>query len=421
GEDRDDARLDEASTLPPEELKALLAYFREGGRENLKALLRRLACHTGVELDAPAPQEVPRMAGYWPGEGAVPVERLKAQLEPGRPVIPILFYRAGLLAADTAPIDELCKALAARALAPAPIFVPSLKDREAATFVRCVLTDLSPAAIITTTAFAANDGTTSPLDGVDAPLLQAMIATTRREAWAENPRGLGPADLAMHVVLPELDGRVLIGALAFKDALPKDEALGFTAFASRPEPDRVAAVADRVAALVRLQQTPRARRRVAVILPDYPGAGGRTGYAVGLDVPASVLALLCDLDDAGYALADVPTSSPALLACLEDGTGVPALSRADYATLLAELPPEIAAEIDAAWGGPEDDPDFRDGAFCFRAAHFGNVTVALPPDRGSARDRRADYHDPTLPPRHALLAFGLWLQHRVGAHALLHL
>jgi hypothetical protein len=32
GEDRDDKRLDEASTLPPNELAALLCYFREAGR-----------------------------------------------------------------------------------------------------------------------------------------------------------------------------------------------------------------------------------------------------------------------------------------------------------------------------------------------------------------------------------------------------
>src|SRR3977135_406859 len=34
GEDRDDPRLDAASTLPLDELKALLQFFREGGREN---------------------------------------------------------------------------------------------------------------------------------------------------------------------------------------------------------------------------------------------------------------------------------------------------------------------------------------------------------------------------------------------------
>src|SRR5262249_52844982 len=43
GEDRDDPRLADASTLPPHELATLLRYFREGGCENLRAQLRRLA------------------------------------------------------------------------------------------------------------------------------------------------------------------------------------------------------------------------------------------------------------------------------------------------------------------------------------------------------------------------------------------
>jgi cobaltochelatase CobN len=89
--------------------------------------------------------------------------------------------------------------------------------------------------------------------------------------------------------------------------------------------------------------------------------------------------------------------------------------------LLGQLPDAIADAIEAAWGVPESDPDFRDGSFRFRAAQFGKVVVALPPDRGNTHDRRADYHDATLPPRHALLAFGLWLQHEKRAHALLQL
>jgi cobaltochelatase CobN len=421
GEDRDDPRLFEASTLSPDHLQILLRYFREGGPANLGGLLRYLARNAGYALDVPKPARVPRMAGYAPGKGAVPLHRLRSEIATGLPLVPVIFYRAALLAGDTAPIDALCGALTARSLTPAPLFVPSLKDKEASVFVRETLEALSPDAIVTTTAFAASDGVTSPLDGTDAPVLQAVTATTRREAWTENPRGLGPADLAMHVVLPELDGRVLTGALAFKDALPKDDALGFTAFASRPEPDRIDAVADKIAALVRLQQTQRAGRRIAVVMPDYPGAGGRTGYAVGLDVPASVLALLTDLDDAGYTVADAPATSATLLQCLVEGAETPALSLADYTALLAQLPAAVAETVNAAWGAPEDDPDFRDGAFRFRASQFGNIRVALPPDRGNPHDRRADYHDPTLPPRHALLAFGLWLQHTVSAHALLHL
>jgi cobaltochelatase CobN len=124
------------------------------------------------------------MAGYAPGKGAIPFHALRDETATGLPIVPVIFYRSALLAADTAPIDGLCEALAARGLTPAPLFVPSLKDKEAATFVREALAMLAPAVIVTTTAFAAGDGETSPFDGIDAPVLQAVIATTRREAWA---------------------------------------------------------------------------------------------------------------------------------------------------------------------------------------------------------------------------------------------
>ncbi|HEX2449337.1 MAG TPA: cobaltochelatase subunit CobN [Methyloceanibacter sp.] len=422
GEDRDDARLAGASTLPPEQLATLLAYFREGGRENLRALLRHLAGHAGRAVEQTEPQTLPRCAGYLPGKGAVTLDALIESLSMGQAVVPILFYRSALLAADTAPIDALCDALAQRGFAPAPLVVPSLKDEDASAFVRGALQRLKPALIITTTAFAIRaEGEHSALDGVDAPVLQVVIATTRRTAWQESARGLGPADLAMHVVLPELDGRVLAGAIAFKDALPKDDALGFAAFASRPEPDRVALVADRVVALVHLRQTPRPDRRIAVLMPDYPAAGGRAGYAVGLDVPASIVALLADLAEADYVVDNAPQNPAELLAALDAGKRAPAISLQQYRRLLAELPAEIANRIEAAWGAPEDDADVEGGSFCFRSAEFGNVLVALPPDRGRASDRRATYHDPTLPPRHAILAFGLWLRHVAEADAIVHM
>ena len=422
GEDRDDARLDAASTLPPDELKILLGFFREGGRENMRALLRRLASHAGHAGNAAEPEPVPRVGGYLPGLGAVPFETLLAQLAPGRPVVPIIFYRAALLAADTAPIDALYAALGERGLAPAPLVIPSLKDDAARTFLRDCLPRLAPAVILTTTAFAAaSEDEASPLDVTDAPVLQVIIANTKRAAWAESPRGLGSSDLAMHVVLPEIDGRVLAGAISFKDPVAADEALAFTGLMNRPEPDRIAMVADRVAALARLRKLPRAERRVAVLMPDYPGAAGRTGYAVGLDVPASVLALLDDLSVADFAVSDAPPSPRRLIDGLKQGEADAALPLTDYVKLAAGLPADVVARIETAWGDAAGDPDFRDGAFHFRARFFGNMVVALPPDRGSNKERRADYHDPTLPPRHALLAFGLWLRHRARADAIVHL
>jgi cobaltochelatase CobN len=423
GEDRDDPRLAAASTLPQAELEALLGFFREGGRENLRGLLRRLAGHAGVALDRAEPKPLPRTSGYLPGQGAIALDRLVAALAPGRPVVPVILYRALLLAADAAPIDALCEALAERGLAPAPLVVTSLKEPEAAAFVAEALRRLDPAVIVTTTAFAAgtHPDEPTPLDGAGVPVLQAVIAATKHTAWSESARGLGAADLAMHVVLPELDGRILAGAIAFKHPVPAHEGLAFTALVNRPEGNRIAIVADRVAALARLRTIPRNERRIAILMPHYPGAPGRTGYAVGLDVPASVIALLADLAGAGYTVAGAPQSSRCLLDMLGSRDDDATLPLSAYAGLIADLPRAVAEQMNAAWDQPDAEPDLREGAFRFHARRFGNITVALPPDRGRTEDRRANYHDPALPPRHALIAFALWLRRVAKVDAIVHM
>ncbi|TIO28836.1 cobaltochelatase subunit CobN, partial [Mesorhizobium sp.] len=356
------------------------------------------------------------------------------------PTIPILFYRSMLLAADVAPIDALFEALRQRGMTPVPIFVSSLKDPASLEFVETALSSLKPSAIITATAFAsgAEPGVETLFDRAGVPVFQVIVATTRRDIWQNNQRGLAPADLAMHVVLPELDGRILAGAISFKGESETDPALAFRAFANQPVSDRVAQVANRIEAFIRLQWTPRAQRKLAILIPDYPSAPGRTGYAVGLDVPSSVLSMLHDLGEQGYAVEGIPQTPRDLLEMLDKGGHGLALE--DYLAFSAELPESAREAMEAAWGEAKDEANVnappgrteggaterqpsqsgREKEFPFRAATFGNITVALAPDRGRSADRRADYHDPTLPPRHALIAFGLWLRKSVGVHALIH-
>jgi cobaltochelatase CobN len=286
-----------------------------------------------------------------------------------------------------------------------PIFVSNLKDAPVTALVEQAIRDLPAAAVIATTAFASatDDKGLNLFDRTGVPVFQVVIATTQRDGWADGRRGLNPSDLAMHVVLPELDGRILAGAISFKSG---DRS---AAMVNLPEPDRVEQVANRMAAFLRLKTTPSAERRIVILLPDYPNAPGRTGYAVGLDVPQSVLSMLRDMSLAGYAIADILETPRQLLDLLEAAPVEFAL--ADYRQ------PE---GIDSAWGLPEADTDVSNGSFRFRAAHFGNVTVALAPDRGRSADRRADYHSPDLPPRHALVAFGQWMRESLQAHAVVH-
>ncbi|RWC88104.1 MAG: cobaltochelatase subunit CobN, partial [Mesorhizobium sp.] len=475
GESHDeDLRLIEASTLPRAELDGLLGYFREGGPANMSALVRRLAGLAGQDTSVASPVSVPKAGYYQSGLGVAEEPDLS---DVGAPIVPILFYRSMLLAADVAPIDALAEALRSQGLAAVPIFVSSLKDPVSLAFVENAIASLKPAAIITATAFAsgAEPGVETLFDRAGVPVFQVIVATTRRDVWENNQRGLAPADLAMHVVLPELDGRILAGAISFKGESDVDPALGHRALANRPEPDRVTQVAKRVAAFIRLRETSRAERKLAILIPDYPSAPGRTGYAVGLDVPSSVLAMLHDLSEQGYAVEGIPQTPRALLDLLEHGND--RLGLDDYGAFSIELPTSAIAAVDAAWGRADQETGLREappsvlpdisptrgeivpasplspiskvkerapklpisplvgemsgrtegGAqapasanFPFRAATFGNITVALAPDRGRSADRRADYHDPTLPPRHALIAFGLWLRKSLGIHALIH-
>jgi cobaltochelatase CobN len=502
GECRDsDARLIECSTLPVETLDGLLDYFREGGPANMTALVARLATLAGAEAIAAAPVEVPKAGCYeWrratrtlPAPGRVAAQRpggvahdtldaldTASPVDPtppgqpaaghpppegeGTPIVPVLFYRSMLLASDVAPIDALCAALASKGLRPVPIFVASLKEPTSVAFVEKALADLKPAAIVTCTAFAtgAEAGGQTMFDRAGVPVFQAVVATTRREAWQSGPRGLAPSDLAMHVVMPELDGRLLAGVVSFKARQTADATLGFGTTINLPEPDRIDQVAARIASFLHLAATPPADRRIAILMPDYPGAPGRTGYAVGLDVPSSVIAMLQDLKTAGYGVEAIPDSPRDLLRLLDRGDH--GLSQADYVALVSEVPAEAMEKVEEAWGttrslplrgrvaaqrpgGVVSDtldalytsspaaptppgqpaaghpPPQGEGSpnFPFRAATFGNVTVMLAPDRGRSADRRADYHDASLPPHHALLAFGLWLRHRLGVHALVHL
>ncbi|MBA4777285.1 MAG: cobaltochelatase subunit CobN, partial [Rhizobiales bacterium] len=159
-----DEKLEAASTVDRRILASVLSFFREGGQENMDRLALGLAALARAEAwpDIEA-EPLPKAGFYRPGRGVVDRAEACAGFLEGVPVLPILFYRSMLLAADAAPVDALFKALSQRGFAPLPIFVSGLKDGEAIRFLETALPDLKPAAIIAATAFASqtdDDGAT---------------------------------------------------------------------------------------------------------------------------------------------------------------------------------------------------------------------------------------------------------------------
>jgi cobaltochelatase CobN len=524
GDDRDDARLAEYGTVPPACAQALLGYFQAGGVENMRRLLG------GIELvlQTIRPSSDPAAPGHllprgekdshravspfslrgrrWQREaltdegrqddagpsvlaeitpplalpalfaldsGGVPIDwrDALAALPGGRAFVPVLVYRSGVTAGDTAMAEALAAALASRRHAPLILALTSLKDSSVIAELSALIAIRKPTLIVTTTAFSARDGEDFVLDAADCPILQAIPVGGAREAWEASPRGLSAVDLAMQVALPEFDGRIGAIPVAFK-ADVTDAATGLTIRRLVPDRDGVAALADLATGWIALAGKPAGERRLALVMSDYPARGGRAGFAVGLDTPASVAAIEALLAGAGYDLgADRPEAptcplppacggeglgmggrtelgattiagsgldSPphpgpphrkrgegeeggALMATLSSGQADLALPLATYHAWLATIHAAARDALVAAHGDPAADPVCDGESFRFRIVQRGNLTIALQPARDATPDRKARYHDPDAPPCHGYLAFYRALRESAGIDALIHL
>ncbi len=407
---RPDARLDALSTLPVSTLRRLSALCEAGGAVAAQAALAQLALAAGLYAGpVMGDKSVPECGWYDPAKGVV------AEPVTGGPAVAVTFYRSYLTSADTSPVDALIHGLRARGFNAIGVFANSLKAPVSADWVRTALERLTPIAIINATAFSAKgpDGT-SPLDAPGCPVFQVGLSTARRREWAAADRGLSPADLAMHVVLPEVDGRIFAGAVSFKAPTQRDPDLQYSRFIHRADAALTDAAIEKVAAWYHLANTPAASRKLALVLSTYPGKTYQLAHAVGLDALASAEAILAALQAEGYAA--IPGA--ALGTALTESVLTWPLTA--YRAALKTLPKDLQTVLETAWGPAESDPDAVDGAFHFKALMRGGTLVALQPERGDVKTRDDDYHDVSRTPRHAYVAFYLWLRAQ-GLHALVHI
>ncbi|WP_439560889.1 cobaltochelatase subunit CobN [Roseinatronobacter sp.] len=405
---RPDSALDAHSTLPVSTLRRLQHLCDTGGEGAARAALQQLALASG--LYAPPVRGVRSVAqvGGWAQDGITCPAAFRFASE--RPRILVVFYRSYLAAADLDPVRALMQAMDARGFDTLALFVPSLKEPQARAWLTGWVRELAPKAVLNATAFSALGDDGAVLETAGVPVFQVALATNDRQRWQDAARGLSPADLAMHVVLPEVDGRLFAGVASFKEFTSPDPDLQFARAEHRADPARIDAIASRVTAWVRLQDLPPSQRRTALVLSTYPGKGWNMAHAVGLDALESASAILHDIG--------APAQDARALADALDTQRVH-WPVASYLAALAALPDALRDDLFAAWGAPEDDPACTNGAFDFAAIQLDRMLVALQPERGTPALRDDEYHDLGRTPRHAYVAFYLWL--RAQADALVHI
>ncbi|MDM0040336.1 cobaltochelatase subunit CobN [Variovorax sp. J22G21] len=448
GDLQEDEDLLARSTLPPSVGRQLWQYTRAGGAANALQFLRAIAFHGLGHGQAPQPpRSLPQVALHLPGgfgaaHTVAGIDDLRAGWRTGAPVVALVFYRSHLQSGNTAVFDAMAAALRAEGLNPLPVALDSLKDPLCISTLRGLCREHGVQLVLNTTAFAAlgqggNAGDEVAELAGDAPVLQVIVSGGNREDWLADSQGLRPRDIAMQISLPEMDGRIVTRAISFKglshrDALTQTEVVSY-----QPEPDRIAFVAELARRWCRLRSLSAADKRIALILANYPGSEGRIGSGVGLDTPASVIAILRTLAAEGYTLGDaskLPADGDALMHTLQQGiANDPAqwpmrpawqsYAMADYRARLAALPEGMAAAIDARWGPPEQDPSLRQGRFMIAGLRLGQVFVGIQPARSLAIQGAQDYagyHDAELVPPHGYLAFYFWLRDVFAIDAVVH-
>ena len=447
GDDQPDPELAAYSTVDAETCRRLWSFLLHGGAANAGSFLACAASLIGRRFDWREPAELPRAGIWWPGLDRPGLGDLRRAWAHEGPVAALVFYRALVQADNTAPIVALIESLGRHGIDCLPMYCTSLKDPVAAGVVESLLVESGAGIVLNGTGFAVSTpgrpAADSPLNATDAPVLQLVFSGGNEKDWRATTRGLSARDVAMNVALPEVDGRILSRAVSFKGEARFDESTQCPLVVYEPVPDRVEFVARLAARWLRLRRTPVGRRRLAFILANYPNRDGRLGNGVGLDTPASVVALLRTLERAGYGVTDVPRDGDRLIERLRrgptnaatDGREVTVtLKLRDYRRYFDALPAEVRRRVVERWGDPRQDPfylaasgapddpgDSRDpGAFALPAFRCGNAVVGLQPARGYHIDPQSSYHDPDLVPPHGYFAFYAWLRAVEDVHAVIH-
>jgi cobaltochelatase CobN len=428
GDDRPDPDLMAETNMAEDEVSRLWRWLIFAGPDNARSFLAFCASRLGAAAEWLEPAPLPPAGAY----GTRP-------RDPARPLAVVVFYRALVLTGDTRPVDSLLEALRSQGLDSRGLFVQSLKEAGSAAVAETLFAADPPAVILNATGFAvATPGRPeeSPLSAADCPVLQVVLAGCREQAWRDGTNGLGPKDIAMNVALPEVDGRVLAGAVSFK-AAGRDAATQCDLAHHQPHDEGVAHAAALAAAWARLKVKAVGERRVMVVLANYPNRDGRLGNGVGLDTPAGTHVMLTAMRQAGYAVADLPADGQALMDLLSQGVTNDwrhlnarqereSLALSDYHLFFGQLPAAVQTAVRDRWGPPEGDPFFRRGdvtcgSFLLPVLRLGRVAIGIQPARGYNIDPASSAHDPDLVPPHSYLAFHAWMRHSFQADAVIHM
>ncbi|MDT7602704.1 MAG: magnesium chelatase subunit [Acidobacteriota bacterium] len=419
----------------------LFCYFLQPTPANIRAMLLYALKHYAndprlARVRVAPPETSPAVAVYHPDAPALfesfekyrawhdaRARKLKlAPLDPER-TIGLLLMRPQIVSQTTKHYDGLIRAVEREGLAVVPAISTFMDNREACE--KFFVDDEKRARasqIVSLTGFsfvggpAMNDSEAAVefLKGLGVPYRSAVSLDVQTiEAWRESWTGLNPVQAGMQVAIPEIDGATEPYVFG-----------GMSAETSEPVPleDRCRRIARRLKRWQRLQTTPRAEIKLALVVFCFPPDKGNVGTAAELDVFPSLWEMLRRLKSEGYEV-ELPHDADVLREeLLRDEEGYGAAARVAYRMTLDEyraLCPHVA-EIESDWGRAPGSIGSFGGTLLIQGLQLGNVFVGVQPTFGYEGDPMKMLMARGGAPHHGFAAFYSFIEKVFKADAVVH-
>ena len=454
-------------------LEKAVKYFKFGGEENLRNLVRFLLKSIGFDVEFEEVKRIHLHGIFHPKLGFFETteDYLKAYELTDKLLIGILFNRSDWLYGNTELVDKIIKAVESEGLGVLPVFTYGWRDEllsspsKEDTIREFFLIRGKPivSAVINLTSFFLLDHGKwhkkekfKAVNGVDllrtlnVPIIQPCYSYYQSVSeWLENPQGLDYLSQVWTVIMPEVDG--LIEPIYIAGSVVDNE--GVKRF--KPYEEHLRYLAKRVKKWIEIRNKNPEERKIAIVLINPPCKSLEASVAVGagLDVPESVARLLNKLKELGYKVENPPKNGKELIKLILErkaisefrwtsveeivakGGAVDFVDLDTYMEWFNELPEEIRDEMIKEWGHPKDvlegkfSKEFAgmvyNGRFVIPGLLFGNVFVTPQPKFGCA-GARCDgrvckiLHNPKIPPPHQWLAVYRWINRVFKADVIIH-
>lgn len=428
--------------ISEEQQQLIRQYFRYDGAENIRNCMLWMVKSFGhLTVDVPLPMALP-WHGIWHPDSVGDCQDIKGYLrEHGfrpRPTVGILFYRTEWVEKkftyQTALVRELERqgmnviAVFSNTIAQPEIGGPTLEQALDQYFFSAGKSRIDVLISCMKFSFKAAGTAIEKFQRLDVPMLAAYTLLSPREEWEDSAQGLNAMEVSISLSLPEFDGVIHAVPIAAKQiaASAGEDFVGLA--------ERIKRVAAKAKKWVVLRHKTKEKKKVAIVLHNYPPVNSNIGSAAGLDSPESVRRLLLAMKNAGYTIEHIPQNSQQLMeeitaSATNDRRFITEeqikkayghLPAQQYKAFFKRLPETVQQQLEQDWGSSPGEVFYYDKQLLIPGILNGNIFITVQPPRGFGEDPGKLLHSPDCAPTHHYLGFYHWLRDIWQADAVIH-